>query len=296
VWAVRQRRPFLVSVGVYAGVLLFGPLFLSVSLVGSEGAKHLIEWLELPFSSEAYQLASAAGGVLVFSLLYKFAPHAPVPWKSAFIGGAVAGLAWEAARHVYGGIASLILNANMLYGSLGVAPLFLMWVYIGWYIILAGARLAYAVEHADFHDEFSDLARHPRSQELVGARIAELLTAAVLEGSPGLTTRALAARLSMPEQRIIELTQLLEKAELLARTQQGELAPARDPATLTLADVSMAVGGTARLVKRERVSRTGQFTPIARIFTSADEVTTEKLKGISWEDLAQGARPEGPKT
>ena len=57
--------------------------------------------------------------------------------------------------------------------SLGIAPLFLMCVYVSWYVILSGARLAYAVEHADFHDEFSDLLEHPRSNELIASRIAE---------------------------------------------------------------------------------------------------------------------------
>jgi membrane protein len=287
VWAVRQRRPLLVSVGVYAGVLLFGPLFITVSLLGSEGAKHLVQWLELPFSAQAYELGSAGAAVAIFSLLYKFAPHAPVPWKSAFTGGAVAGVAWELARHLYGGIASLILNANMLYGSLGVAPLFLMWVYVGWLIILSGARLAYAFEHADFHDEFSDIVQHPRSQELIASRIAELVTIAVLDGKSGLTTKGLAAKLSMPEQRIIELVAQLFEADLLAKTAGDEYAPSRNPAELTLADVSAAVGGTARLLKRERASRTGQFTAVAAWFTSADEATIEKLKGITWESLAQ---------
>lgn len=285
VFSVRQRRPLLVSLGLYAGVLLLGPLFIVVSLLGSEGAKHLVQWLELPFSAQAYEIGSAGAAVLVFSLLYKFAPHAPVPWKSAFAGGTVAGLVWELLRHLYGGIASLIFNANMLYGSLGVAPLFLMWVYIGWLTVLSGARLAYAVEHAGFHHAFSELRAHPRSQELFASRIAELLTAAVLNGGRGLTTKALAMKVRMPEQRIIELVRLLADAGLLARTGAGEYAPARDPAALTLADVSAAVGGTAKWLQREGASRTVQFEAIAHRFALADDATIEKLNEITWASL-----------
>ncbi len=287
VWAVRRKRPILVSVGLYTGVLVVGPLLIALGLVGTEGAKQFVQWLEIPYSAEAYALGSVLAAIAVFSLLYKFAPHAPVPWKSAFTGGLVAGVVWELARNLYGGIASLILNANMLYGSLGVAPLFLMWVYVGWYIILSGARLAYAVEHADFHDEFSDLLLNPRSNELIAARIAEFSTRAVLEGKPGVTTKALAGLLTMPEQRIIELVNLLVDAGLLAKTSNNELAPARDPATLTLADLSDAVGGSGRLVRRARTSRTGQFETVARLFQDADESTVEKLKAISWESLVQ---------
>jgi membrane protein len=276
-------------------VLVVGPLLIAISLVGSEGAKHLVQWLEFPFSTEAYALGAVAAAIIVFTLLYKFAPHAPVPWKSAFIGGVTAGIAWELARNLYGGIASVILNANMLYGSLGVAPLFLMWVYVGWYIILSGARLAYAVEHADFHDEFADLLANPRSNELIATRIAELATRAVLDGKPGVSTKSLSATLVMPEQRIRELVTQLIDANLLGVAATAELAPTRDPATLTLADISDAVGGAGRLVRREASSQTGQFDAVARLFQAADESTVEKLKGITWESLAQRLDAEARK-
>lgn len=296
VWAIRQKRPFLVSIGVYIGVLLIGPIFIAISLVGGEGAKHVVQWLELPFSGVAYELGSVLGAVVVFTSLFKFAPHAPVPWKSAFTGGVITGIVWELARNLYGGIASLILNANMLYGSLGVAPLFLMWVYVGWYIILSGARLAYAVEHADFHHEFHDILENPRSQELIATRIAELVTQAVLKGEPGVTTRVLATKLRMPEQRIVELAQRLMAAELLVVVGKESLAPAKDPRELTLADVSAAVGGAAKLLKRERSSVNGQFDLAARFFTVADETNVEKLKEITWFHLVEAEAAGGKKT
>jgi membrane protein len=295
IWAVRQRRPLLVSLLLYAFVLLLAPVVIVVSLLGSEGFRQLLQWLDLPNPGGAVQLGAAASAVAVFSLLYRLAPHAPVAWRSALVGGLVAGLVWEAARHLYAGLASLIWSANMLYGSLGVAPLFLTWVWLGWYIVLAGARLAYAVEHADFHDEFGDLLQHPRSQELIAARVAELLTAAVGAGKPGLPTRALAEALHMPEQRVREVAGSLTRAGLLMRVGKELLAPARPPKELTLADISLAMGGTAALARREHISRTGQFEEVALRFTQADDVTVEKLKRITWEDLLSPAPRQSPK-
>jgi membrane protein len=295
VWAVRRKRPILVSIGLYAGVLVVGPLLIALALVGTDGAKRLVLWLNLPFSGQAFVLGAALTGATVFTLLYKLAPHAPVPWRSAIFGGVVAGVAWEAARHAYTGVAGLFFSANPLYGSLGVAPLFLMWIYVGWYIILSGARLAYAVEHADFHDEFREILAHPRSQELIATRIAEVVTRAALAGEIGPTSKALAAALKLPEQRILELVRELILGGLLVAGKKGELSPAKDPATLTLADVSAAVGGTARLLKLERGARASLFEFASRLFTEADESTVEKLKGISWLDLAKRADGEGEK-
>jgi membrane protein len=295
IWKVRQRRSLLVSLALYAGVLVLGPVIIVASLVGSEGVTLVVTWLELPWVGLVIEVGAASAAVLAFSLLYRFAPHAPVAWRSALSGGLVAGLVWELARHTYAGVASLILSASMLYGSLGVAPLFLTWVYVAWYIVLAGARLAYAVEHADFHDEFADLMQHPRSQELIASRIAGLVTRAVGDGRPGLGTRALAEALRMPEQRIRELTTLMTGAGLLVPAALQTHAPARPPSALTLADISEAVGGSAALVRREHTSRTGQFESVAQYFTAADDATVERLKGITWEDLAASEPLEGSK-
>jgi membrane protein len=288
IWRVREKRPILTSIGLYTGVLFVGPLLIGLSLLGSEGMKHFLGWLEFPFSSQAYFLGSVVAAVTVFSCLYKFAPHAPVPWKSAFTGGAVAGLAWEVARHLYGGIASLFFSANKVYGSLGIAPLFLMWIYVGWYIVLSGARLSYAVEHADFHDEFRDLLEHPRSNELIASRIAAEVARASLAQLPPPTSRSLSVFLRLPEQRIRDLVQVLVDGRLLLADDKGALIPARDVGSMTLADVSAAVGGTARIIKRDPESRSRKFENVARLFSSADETTVEKLREISWADLAEG--------
>lgn len=286
IWRVRNKRPLPVSLALYTGVLIVGPLLIAVSLLGTQGVKRLVGWFEFPYSAQLYFLGAVFSGMTVFTLLYKLAPHAPVPWKSALAGGAAAGVAWELARHAYGGIASLFFSANKVYGSLGIAPLFLMWIYVGWYIVLSGARLAYAVEHADLHDEFHELLEHPRSHELIASRIAEEVARASLEGLKAPTARTLALQLRLPQQRVGEIIQVLIAGGLI-RLERGALHPARDVATLTLADISAAVGGTARVVKRDRPSSTGHFESVARLFSSADEGTIEKLKGISWADLAQ---------
>ena len=286
IWRVRKQRNLLVSIALYTGVLIVGPLLIALSLLGTQGAKQLIGWLEFPFSAQLYMLGAVLSAMTVFTLLYKLAPHAPVPWKSALIGGAAAGAAWELARHAYGGIASLFFSANKVYGSLGIAPLFLMWIYVGWYIVLSGARLAYAVEHADLHDEFEDLLQHPRSHELIASRIAEEVARASLMGRKPPTARTLALMLRLPQQRVGEIIHVLIAGGLL-RVEKASLHPARDVSTLTLADISAAVGGTARVVKRDRPSSTGHFESVARLFSTADEGTIEKLRGISWADLAQ---------
>lgn len=285
VWAVRRSRPILGTLGLYLGVLVVGPIAMAVTLLGSDGMKRLLVLVNFPLSGAAFTLGAILSAMVVFSLLYKIAPHAHVPWRSAIIGGAVAGIAWEIARRVYGGIASIFFSANAVYGSLGIAPLFLTWVYVSWYVILSGARLAYAVEHADFHDEFRDLLAHPRSEELIAARICQLVARARVAQVPGPSPIGLAAQLRLPTQRIEESVAQLTRAGLL-KLEANALVPAKDLVDLSVADISSAVGGSARSLSRERTSRTGQFDEVARLFTAADEASVEKLRKITWAELA----------
>ena len=109
---------------------------------------------------------------------------------------------------------------------------------------------------------------------------------ASLDGLKPPTARSLALQLRLPQQRVGEIIHVLIVGGLI-RLEKGSLLPARDVSTLTLADISAAVGGTARVVKRDRPSSTGHFESVARLFSTADEGTIEKLKGISWRDLVQ---------
>lgn len=283
IWQVQRKRPVMTSLGLYSGVLLAGPLLAGASLLGSQEFKHFIGWLEFPFSSQLYFVGAVLSGMTVFTLLYKLAPHAPVPWKSAVSGGVVAGLSWEIARHVYGSIAIFFLSQNKVYGSLGIAPLFLMWVYVGWYIVLAGARFAYAVEHADFETELHQSAAHPRSNEVMASHLAREVTSAWLTKANPPTVKELSLALKIPQQRVSELAGMMLRAGLLGRGEKGGLFPMKSPEVLTLEDVSKAVGGTAHLPMPDVQRLDG----VAKVFQAADAATVDALKRISWKDLAE---------
>ena len=290
VWGVRRSRPLLISLILYAGMLLFGPTAVGLTLATTSGMRKLLQAVNLPFYSQLLVLGSASSAVIVVTLLYKLAPHAPVRWRSALAGGLVAGLGWEIARNAYAGIARLFLSANPVYGALGIAPLFLMWLYLSWCLVLFGARLAYAVEHAAHRGVFLDLQHHPRARELLASRIAQLTTRAFLEKQPAPTASRLAKKLGVPAQLVGELVHQLESASLLTISRRGEVAPARDPSQLTLADVSAAVGGVAMLVRRDdTVSNSQGYDEVEKIFSVGDDASVEKLSQISWVSLADGS-------
>ena len=289
IWSVRRKRPFLLSLSLYAGTLVVGPLLMAIALVGTNGFKQLLSWADFPFAEPTIALASALTAVVVFTAFFKMAPRGHVSWLAALTGGGLTGSVWEAARHLYGGIASLFFSANPLYGSLGIAPLFLMWVYVGCFIVLAGARLAYAVEHADVHDTFKELIEHPRSNELIATRIAELVARASRDGRPAPTSAQLGQALKLTARRVSETVETLAAAGLLIVDEKLGVHPSGPLDQLTVADLSRAVGGAAAMADRERAAHAGRFANTAQLFTEIDIAAVEKLKAITWAHLAATA-------
>lgn len=290
VWAVRRKRPLPISVALYAGALLVGPVFIGLSLAGTEGVKRLWVSIGLPFGTQALVLGATVVIVAALTLLYKLAPHAPVRLRSAFAGALVAGAAWEVVRVSYGWATMKLFGVNPIYGSLGIAPLFLLWVDISWMLVLFGARLAYAIENFEVRTEFKDLMSHPRSREIIAGRIAQLAARAQMGGSPAPTLKALTRKLGVPQQMLREVVLQLEGAGLITVGRRGELLPSRDPETLTVADLSAAVGGVAmRPGKDTQSKRSLEYQEFERLFAGVDQGSVETLSRISWAALAKPA-------
>ncbi len=288
IWDVRRSRPLALSVALYFLVLTVGPLLLATSLAGSANLKSLLLTVSVPFVRELVAFGGFLAAVGGFTLLYKIAPNAPVRWRSALSGGLVAGTAWEIARVAYSTFAALSFRFNPIYGSLGAAPLFLVWIYLSWLLVLFGARLSYAVEHARMRGVLTDLGTHPRARELIATRLAQLITACFERGLPAPTPRELSRSLAMPGQRVNEVLDLLLDAGLLTRAgRRGGLSPGREPSRLTLADISAAVGGVAKLRRQPAPSLKGsEYEEVEALFAAADDASAARLESVTWSHIA----------
>ncbi len=83
---------------------------------------------------------------LTLFLIYIFFPHTKVQPVSAFIGAIFAGSLWFATQNIYIGLQVGVSKYNAIYGSFATLPLFLVWMFLGWVFILAGAQLAFACQ------------------------------------------------------------------------------------------------------------------------------------------------------
>ncbi|MGB1109332.1 MAG: virulence factor BrkB family protein [Gammaproteobacteria bacterium] len=147
IWRVAKHRSLLKSFLVYWAVLTLGPLLIGASLA-------LTSYLvSLPFLAEAdMELGIRAkllgalpvlSAALAFSLLYLIVPNRRVRVLDALAGGIFAALLFEVAKRLFAWYVTAFPTYEAIYGALAAAPIFLIWVYLSWSVILLGAQVAY---------------------------------------------------------------------------------------------------------------------------------------------------------
>lgn len=145
IWRVRKPRPLAQRLLVYWAVLTLGPLLLGVSLtltsyaISASGG--LVE--TLPGG------VSVLLGVIQFALLatgmaglYRFVPNTYVSWTHAWAGGVFVALGFEAAKRGLAWYVGLVPTYSVIYGAFATLPIFLLWIYLSWVVVLLGAVIA----------------------------------------------------------------------------------------------------------------------------------------------------------
>ena len=145
IWKVREPRSWLRRAFVYALGITAGPLAIGAAI-------YAMTWVletsvaQVPFVSPALTFIATPLAVavttLAFTLLYALLPARRVPLKAAFLGGLFAALGFEVAKFGFRLYVTTVPTYQMIYGTLAVVPLFLLWIYVSWYVILVGAAVA----------------------------------------------------------------------------------------------------------------------------------------------------------
>jgi membrane protein len=145
IWGAEHPRSLLRRLVVYGIGVTLGPVAIG-------GAVYSTNWLleatlaaEIVTRPEASRLATpiAVGlATLVFTLLYAVLPARRVPWRAAIAGGLVAALGFEAAKRGFVLYVTNVPTYQRVYGAVAVLPLFLVWIFVSWIVVLFGAAVS----------------------------------------------------------------------------------------------------------------------------------------------------------
>lgn len=145
IWGIRQGRPLPRRIIVYAIGLTAGPVLLGASI-------SITTWLvvhSLAAVSIRRTLGAEIVGTLPFvfalaglTVLYKKVPARRVGWAPALVAGVLGASALEGAKGGFGWYLARVSSYEAVYGALAALPIFLLWIYLCWIIVLAGAAVS----------------------------------------------------------------------------------------------------------------------------------------------------------
>ncbi|UVE16610.1 virulence factor BrkB family protein [Pseudomonas sp. LS44] len=144
IWRVRQPRRGVSSFLLYWAILSLGPLLLGVGFVVSTyiASLSLISGPDALIGARTLLgFAPLMSSIAAFTLIYATVPNTRVPFKHALIGGVLAAVLFELAKMLFGLYVRLFPGYQLIYGAFATVPLFLLWVYLSWLIVLLGAEL-----------------------------------------------------------------------------------------------------------------------------------------------------------
>lgn len=146
IWQVPKRTNKLSAFVIYWIILFVAPLFIGLSVLTSSYLFSL-SWLK----GETTQFAITPLlrslplliNTLIFTTLYMSVPNAKVKFLNGFLGGLLAALLFEFAKKAFALYIRLFPNFEVIYGTLATIPIFLLWLYISWLIVLFGALVSH---------------------------------------------------------------------------------------------------------------------------------------------------------
>lgn len=147
VWQLKKGRKGVSSFLLYWAILSLGPLILSAGLAVSSYISSLGLWKEdwVPTSGTVALaiIIPYLSSFFAFTLIYWAVPNCAVPLKHAAIGGGVVALLFEIGQEIFASATTFFPSYQLIYGAFAAVPLFLLWLYISWSVILLGAEIVY---------------------------------------------------------------------------------------------------------------------------------------------------------
>lgn len=297
VWKVQRARNLLRRFSEYLSVLVVGPLVL-VSVLGLTGAlsSNTVVNDILSFGPLGFVL-SWVGRLLpyllicgVFTFLYMFMPNTRVRIRAALVGGLFAGIAWQTASFIFAEMVGRMTTYNAIYSGFAILIFLLIWLYIGWLILLIGCRVSYLVQNPETLKRLPHLpALGLRLYEQVALAVMTLVGQRFMTGKTGWQQTELTRCLRLPPEYVNAVVDCL--------VQRGWLVEAGEDQPLLMPTQDLHQASVARMLEDLRSMNRGWEVQLAtapalqaaeQLMQGLDAARRSTLEGVTLATLAEG--------
>jgi membrane protein len=292
VWRVQQPRSFARRVSEYLTLIVVGPVILVVFIGMSRRALEsapIRELGHLPLldilTATGIRLAPYVMVSAFFTALYLLVPNTRVRWRPALIGALVAGVLWAAVGRGFTAFVVHSTRLTIVYAGFAFVVAALLWTYLGWLILLAGALLSFYIQNPTYlRLGLQELKLSSIEVEHLALRLMYFVGRTYVTGGARWNVNALATELGLPGIAVAQMVTTLESAGLLVVTEDDELLPARDIGHITVSEI----------LEIARNQRSGHFNPRAvfippvdRLIATIDEARRSRCGELTLRDLVE---------
>lgn len=226
-WHVEESRSLARRISEYLAVAVLGPMLIVLGIALSHSLGLIVPPLVIV--------------VTMFATLYKLVPNTTVRALPAMVGGVLAGALWVWTGTWFADWFVYTAGLTIVYAGFAFFVAGLLWVYVGWFVLLLGARLSFYVQNPSYlRLGLVELRLSAAQTEDIALRIMYLVTLAYARSGSRWRSDGLAAELHVPGIAISRTAALLEAAGLLTTDEDERWLPGRDPNHITLEEILSA--------------------------------------------------------
>ncbi len=250
IWKTTRGRSMIQRFLTFTSALLWGPILIALSFYASGKIWAFIQSnpvLEIGVVKRfLLGILPWSFSVFAFFLMLAVIPATGVKKRSALVGGVVGATMWEFAKVGFTHYTARSITYNALYGSLATIPIFLVWLYLTWIIVLLAVEVTYV------HHNFAALVLRRtfirpsvRERLHLALRVFVWVADAFHKGAPPPSLDAIEDRFGVPSEMAEDIVGRLRDAELLRTTEVGRerqigYLPGRSLDALKIGDVAAA--------------------------------------------------------
>lgn len=291
-WRVEQPRSFARRIAEYLTLIVVGPLLL-VAFIGlshaAMGSAPVQTVARLPLLQRLPAVTIAlAPYVMVtafFTGMYMFIPNTRVRWRPALVGALAGGVLWAAVGKMFTAFVVYSTRLTIVYAGFAFIVAALLWTYLGWLILLAGAQLSFYVQNPTYlRLGLQELRLSCVELEQLALKMMYFVGRAHLTGGRRWSVNQLARELGLPGIAVAKMAAALEHSGLLLVTDDDELIPARDISRVTVYEI----------LDLARNQRSGHLAPrslpipaVDRLTASLDDARRHRCAEVTLRDLVE---------
>lgn len=284
IWGVQAEYGLMKNIGTYTSVLVLGTLLIGASFALSTWFNSRIGEIEIRQITAVVQFFvrrfPTVFMLVAFMLMITQVPAERVQFSSAMLGAAVGAGLWEAAKAFFAFWVETSTRNSVIYGSLALIPIVLLWLYVGWNIVLFALEVSYVHQHIQRStaENYVPVTCHAE-RLLLGLGLFLRIAKRFQEGRETATLAELSNRFLVSPSEIDSIMRTFASLRLVIPTagQRTGYVPARPLESIRLSEIVQALSGTVSARLEERFSEDPEALRLACGIVSAGNAAIESL-------------------